>query len=146
MDRSENSRPRFVFGQSSFGKMMVLKSDWDFLESGRCLTEEGFTDWPLAAETGIRIFLFVALDWLKDNPEALEFVSGTWDDLDAIIGGGKIHLSDEERWILNPLQNVWKMNIEESPHLAISRVTKEEFHTAFGPKRFTSRFQKEKGV
>jgi hypothetical protein len=141
------SRPRFVMGVHSFGRMLMLEADYlNIYHHGRFESPQGGFDPELAAKAGVRIFVFVTEDYLRDIPEAREYVCGTWNDIDAIIGGGKVHvLNDVGQGMLNPLQNILteRLNLEDSPWLAVAKVTVGEFRKAFGPKRFTSIFTKE---
>jgi hypothetical protein len=147
MDRfvQENIRPRFVMAESSHGRMLMLEHDYEFIYYyGRFPHPSGGIDWVAAAKAGVKIFTFVKADTLARNPEMKPYVCGDWDDLEAILRGGKIKSFYATGGILNPLQNVSLKDMRDStPELEITRVTQRDFRVAFGQKRFTSLFPKD---
>ncbi|MFM2423883.1 MAG: hypothetical protein RLZZ70_270 [Candidatus Parcubacteria bacterium] len=147
MDRSnENTRPRFIKGQSSFGKMLMSVDQYHDMKSRQLWWSFGnWEDVDSALRLGVRIFLFVPDDHLEQLPYHRPFVTGTWSDLEAMIGGGKIHVEDKGNCIINPLQNVWKeaCNPQQQPMLRLSMVSVRDFRQAFGMKRFTSLIPKD---
>ncbi len=142
MDRfHENTRPRFVMGASSFGKMLMTEDQYHDKQRGLWWSGGQWEDVESALRFGVRIFVFVPSDHLEEMPFHRPFVTGTWDDLDAIIGGGKIHVRDIGNNIWNPIQNrifVEDCNPVKCPMLRLAMVSTRDFRLAFGMKRFTS--------
>jgi hypothetical protein len=137
------TRPTFIMGESSFGRMLMEKSQfWDMYVRRLWATPEGWFDFASAADAGIRIFLFVPEDCLRDHPEYRPYVVGFDHDVDSMVGGGKILVLDGGNCIWNPLQNKFPSELMHPDH-KIARVTTGEFRQTFGSKRFTSLIPRE---
>jgi len=143
---------RFVEARSSFGIMLMTEEHYIAVYEKEFFITDGYIDMKRAFKSGVRIFVFVNNEavrdetselpgWLDRNPDARPFVTGTWDDLERIRRGGKIRIRDiGYQGIMNPLQNCWNFDVEERHELRLCETTPDAFLMYFGKRERTIRF------